>query len=589
MVGIYCRISGDKIDGKDTSIETQEMQGIAFAASMGMDYKIYIDRGISGKAEIESRIKFREFLKDIKDGRITHIYAINQSRIERNPDTWRIFVSTVLLAEAKWYPNGSYFDLDNTTNRLMANMMSVMNEFHSDNTSDNVKLAFESNAKKGKGHGIRAYGIKYDDDGFMVKDEAEIEVVKDIFEWSLSGMGAYTIANKLNLDEVPTRFEKLGKSTTTKEQNTGKLIKHSNKKWWGSTVHGILTKKLYCGVHVWNGEEIELPDLAIISKEEFYKVQENLKKNKKESIGKNITYNYLLNGLMYCLDCGHMYKGVIKRKSRDNSYKCSGKMAPIHECKYSRGINIPRFETFILKHLFESKSLQEHLNKFDEDKDLLDILQAEKNAVNKKLSDAVKSETRSFNLLLDGDFADDERLKAKYKTDKEKVIKLKKLLAQAEEKIALQKNNYRLGIVNNVMNGFDFNGGFEASLKAVNTIIERIDIRYQKLEKNGVFSFVIKYKGFNETSIWTTNQQMTEFTLNGYYKASNEPISRPEVIVPTEFTDYISHSSSREFLNSLIDKYRSKDFPEDFENTTNLKFGVLDSIVINKEELVVFN
>ena len=365
MVGIYCRISGDKELGKDTSIEYQIERGIDFADKNDLSYEIYKDIHVSGKADISSRNEFHRFIGDIKSKKITHIFAVHQDRIERNPDTWRFFVSTVLNAGAKWYPNGQFYDLDSRVNRTMANVLSIFNEMHSEKTSDAVKIAFHRNAKKGKVHGIRPYGIMSDENGYMIHEQNEIKIVKDIFRWSLEGIGAYSIAKKLNELKVPTRYSQLNKSTTTTDSNTGKKIKQKNKVWWGSTIHGILKKKLYAGIHVWNGEEIELPHLAVISIEEFDRVQQSLKKNKKTNSGKKPIYKYLLNGLLFCGDCGKMYKGKRRLSDRRNQYICSGKQAPLHICKTSKGFNIPRFETFIIKHLFLNKNLKEHLNKIE--------------------------------------------------------------------------------------------------------------------------------------------------------------------------------------------------------------------------------
>src|SRR5690606_21173986 len=116
--------------------------------------------------------------------------------------------------------------------------------------------------------------------------------------WSMEGIGAYSIAKKLNESNVPTRLAKLGKNVITTDESTGRKVEHKNKVWWGSTVHGILKKKLYAGIHVWNKEEIELPHLAIITIDEFEKVQKNLKKNKRTKSGKKPIYKYLLNGLI---------------------------------------------------------------------------------------------------------------------------------------------------------------------------------------------------------------------------------------------------------------------------------------------------
>ena len=521
MVGIYCRISGDKEEGKDTSIETQEKKGIDFANKLGKPYKLYYDIGISGTS-YEKRDDFSRFITDIKNGIVKDIFAINQARLERDLDTWRMFAATVLNAGAKWYPNGNYYELEDTTNRMLANMLSLINEFHAQNTSDAVKVAFERNAKMGKVHGIRPYGIMSDENGYMIHEPNEIKVVKDIFKWSLEGIGAYTIAKKLNKSNVPTRYNKLNKSTRRKDADTGAVINHSNRKWWGTTVYGILKKKLYAGVHLWNGEEIDLPHLAIISKEDYYQVQENLKENKRTKSGKRPMYKYLLNGLLFCEECGHMYKGKRRLSDRRNQYICSGKQAPLHVCKSGKGFNIPRFETFIIKHLFLNKNLQAYLNSIEVDTVEIDTLSFKKNELQKKLNAAERLESRTFNLLLDDDLTDDQRLKDNYKEAQGKVKQLKASLKLVETDLRIQTDNNRLSRVNKTIEGFDVNADFKAIKQAVQQLIERIDVHYHALDKNGIFRFKIKYKGFNETIQYSTNQQLMNYVCTSHRKENPE-------------------------------------------------------------------
>lgn len=528
MVGIYCRISGDKEEGKDTSIEYQEERGIFFANELGIPYELYKDINVSGKAEIVTRDEFHRFIGDIKSGKITHVFAIHQDRIERNPDTWRYFVSTVLNAGVKWYPDGKFYDLDSTTNRAMANLLSIFNEMHSDKTSDAVKVAFHRNALKGKAHGVNAYGITKDENGYMVHEPNEIKVVKDIFKWSMEGIGAYSIAKRLNETNTPTRFAKLDKNTITTDVSTGKKIEHKNKLWWGSTVHGILKKKLYAGIHVWNKEEIELPHLAIITIDEFEKVQKNLNKNKRTKSGKKPIYKYLLNGLINCYHCGQMYKGKRRLSDRRNQYICNGKQAPLHICNTSKGFNIPRFETFIIKHLFLSKDLQKHLNNIKVDTVEIDTLTFKKNELIKKIKTAEKLETKAFNYLFpdddddDDDLSDDTRLKAKYKETKDKVVKYRESLKQVESELKTQTDNNRLNRVNKAIEGFDINASFDTIKKAVQQLVEQIDVDYHPLEKNGIFRFKIKYTGFNEIISFSTNQQLQNFVCTLHRKEHTE-------------------------------------------------------------------
>lgn len=598
MVGIYCRISGKKEDDKDTSIDTQIEEGIDFATNViGENYKIYKDIGVSGKAEIEERNDFNQFIKDIQKGEIQHIFAINQSRIERSPKTWQIFVASVLNASAKWYPEGNFYDLDNTTNRLMANMMSIINEFHSDNTSDAVKKAFKKNALKGKAHGIRAYGIKKDkESGLMVHDPKEIEVVKDIFKWSLEGKGAYTIAKELNEAEIPTRYNKLGITPLRKEVNTGKTYTNSTKKWWGSTISGILKNEIFMGVYVWGDERVKLPHLAILTEEEFDKVQKNFKKNKKEKVGKKPSNNYLLNGLLFCKECYSMYKGVIKKKSRDNSYKCKGKAAPTHICKKSRAVNIPRFETFIIQHLFLSKNLQEHLNKIEINNDEIALLQLKVSQKVKSIKSQEKMVTRDYNLMRDPELEYDTRLKDDYQKSKMKLSKLKEELEVLENKLNEQRDNNRLNRVNNIIDGFDLTAGFKPIQESVHKLIERIDITHQPLEKNGIFQFLITYKGFNEKSIWRSNQQLNEYNLVGYHKSSKALADSseneiPNFYIPEVFQKYMDSSpDKKEYFQSVIDELKSNPVSPAFKGTTQLEFGEkLDVIKIDINNFFKFN
>lgn len=585
MVGIYCRISGDKEEGKDTSIEYQEERGISFADDKNMPYEVYKDINVSGKADIISRNEFYRFIGDIKSRKITHVFAIHQDRIERNPDTWRYFVSTVVNAGAKWFPDGKHYDLYSTTNKAMANLLSIFNEMHSDKTSDAVKVSFYRNALKGKVHGIRPYGITKDENGYMIHEPTEIDIVKNIFKWSLEGLGVYCIANKLNDLNVPTRFAKLDKSTTIIDSSTGKKVTQKNKVWWGSTVHGILKKKLYAGFHIWNKEEIELPHLAVISLDEFNKVQKNLMKNKRTKSGKKPMYKYLLNGLIYCHDCGKMYKGKRRLSDRRNQYICSGKQTPKHVCNNSKGFNIPRFETFIIKHLFLSKNLQEYLNNIEVDTVEIDTLTFKKNELIKKIENAEKRETRAYNLLFadDDDLSNDQRLIETYKKAKENVIKLKESLEQVKSDLKIQTDNNRLNRVNKTIESFDLNVGFKGIRQAVQELIESITVNHKKLDKNGLFTFIIKYKGFREASIWSSNQQLNKYTLVGY----EQPTATNDFYIPQEMQNFFDNHPDKTYFDKLITELKS--------NEPSSKIGhtywgnQLDVIEINRKELIVFD
>ena len=55
MLAIYCRTSKSKEEGTDYSIETQQQGGVKLASQLGIEYKFYIDEGMSGTLAIEDR------------------------------------------------------------------------------------------------------------------------------------------------------------------------------------------------------------------------------------------------------------------------------------------------------------------------------------------------------------------------------------------------------------------------------------------------------------------------------------------------------------------------------------------------------
>lgn len=77
--------------------------------------------------------------------------------------------------------------------------------------------------------GCPPYGYTKDENGNLVIEPAEAEIVRMIFTSVLNGMGTYKIAQILDKKKIPTR--KRGK-------------------WSGSTVKGILINEKYYGAAV---------------------------------------------------------------------------------------------------------------------------------------------------------------------------------------------------------------------------------------------------------------------------------------------------------------------------------------------------
>lgn len=183
------------------------------------------------------------------------------------------------------------------------------------NISKNSRWGIVKGFKDGKVfcNTTRFLGYNKDEIGELIINEKEAELVRRIYNEYLQGKSYQAIANGLERDGIPTV--------------TG------NKKWWDSTVTGILTNEKYCGtllqqktvtVDYLSHKRVKNKGLdaqyriednheAIIPKEIFEKVQ-NEKERRALTLGNlkgdrnKYSSKYPFSGKVICGDCGSVFK-----------------------------------------------------------------------------------------------------------------------------------------------------------------------------------------------------------------------------------------------------------------------------------------
>lgn len=311
MLGIYCRISQEKEEGKDRSIDYQKEVGIALAKKLGLNYKVYIDEGISGTWDIDKRPQLNQMMDDISEGLITSVFVLEQSRLERNTQVRFIINQTFIDNDVRLFTETGEIDLHNEESNFMGDMMSLMNSFAVKVTKRKVKAVLKKNAREGKAHGILPYGYTTDKDNKIIVCPQRSLVVKDVFKMSLSGIGFKNIATELNARGIPTYYNKKGS------------------KWSHGSVRGILKNESYTGVRKFGDEVFEMP--MIIPKRIFDKAQANLVKNMTTG-GKVYEYDYMLNGLCRCGKCGKTFNGRYIKGQKFVYYQCVSKRLGKNSC-----------------------------------------------------------------------------------------------------------------------------------------------------------------------------------------------------------------------------------------------------------------
>lgn len=583
MLGIYTRISSTKAQGKDTSIDIQTSEGIKVAIKLGLNYKLYSDIGISGTTEeIEGRPAFAAMMKDIDKGNVTAVYVFDQSRLERNTKIWQIFQYQVNKKDVKFYPKGVETDLTDSNIKFVAGIQSLANQFFAELTREKVNLTFDKRASQGKTHGGLPYGYEKGVDGMYQIIPTEAEVVRRIFDLSLAGNGTYTIANILNADKILTKFQSISKKDTfiRKDVYTREEIEYKKTEiqWRGGVIHDMLKNTIYKGTRVWNRHEkgnkqrIEAKVPSIVSEDLFDKVNRNLIKNK-QKVGKRSEFNYLLNGLITCGHCGKEYRGKKRMVNKDSAYKC------IHQgkCPESRGISIVRFENFIIQHLFINKNLKELLINLPINTENGVVLKDKLIKYESEFTKKIKIKERHLNWLNDEALEDDSAIKELYKANIKEIDNLKTNIEILKSEILESDSNFAKMKVENATNEYQLTSGFADTKRLIHSLVERITVNHKKLEKGGFFYIVIKYKGFEESSTFTTDWFSAKWDWMYYErgKATNEQ----------QRLEDIEELKAKYDLRGI--EYAEEDFV-DFEASESVT-RMVDEVILDNNNLVTFN
>ena len=188
---------------------------------------VYADEGITG-TKVNGRDDFKAMIDACEEGDIELILTKSITRFARNTVEC---IQTV--RQLKSIGVGIYFEKEgiNTlteASELMLTILASVAQGESEDFSGNNRWAIVNRFENGTFIvGTPAYGYRKDEDGNLIIEETEAEVVRWIFESYLNGMGAYVIAKMLNDHQIPTIRE--------------------SEKWQDSVVKNILINPVYEG------------------------------------------------------------------------------------------------------------------------------------------------------------------------------------------------------------------------------------------------------------------------------------------------------------------------------------------------------
>lgn len=403
-VGIYLRLSNED---KDKANKDDNSESIKNQRNMLIDYinkhpkftliDEYCDEDLSGAGTY--RPEFERLIRDCENKKLDIVLCKSQSRFSRDMEIVEKYINNKFK---EW--NIRFIGLsDNADTQILGNKKSrqingLVNEWFLEDVSNNIRSAFNSKMKQGEFISPFApfgYEISKEDNNKLVIDPVASDIVKDIYNLYLTGLGFTSIAKYLNSKDIPCpslyKYRKGIKLNVISNRSREEI------KWSAFSIKTILTNEVYLG-HLIQGKRTtisyknhkirnkdksewirkENTHEAIIDEETFNKVQITIKKRTKPMKTTGIVH--IFSGKAFCLECKHYMR---KKNSPKHEYLvCSDNHNGYNECINKNGIRYDKLANIVLD------AINMKIKKFYDEEELKSIISKKKAS---KFNDKIRS------------------------------------------------------------------------------------------------------------------------------------------------------------------------------------------------------
>ena len=315
-VAAYCRVSTD-YEEQASSYQTQiqHYEEVINRKPNWILAGIFADDGISATST-KGREQFNKMIQACLDGKIDMIITKSISRFARNTVDCLNYIRQLKAKNIPIYFEKESINTMDAKGEVLITIMASLAQQESESLSQNVKLGIQYRFQQGKVM-VNAncfLGYDKDEEGHLVINPEQAEIVKRIFREYLEGASCQQIARGLERDGV--------------------LTARGNTRWHDSAIRRILENEKYMGdallqktytvdflkkKHVKNNGDIpqyyvEDDHEAIIPKELFMKVQEEMARRGSQVDCKGrkrgFSSKHCFTGLIYCAECGEQFRRI---------------------------------------------------------------------------------------------------------------------------------------------------------------------------------------------------------------------------------------------------------------------------------------
>ena len=351
---IYARVSSKRQADDGLPVESQIDHCRTKAAALGATVvKVFTDGGISGTTD--RRPSFQDALNFCAVADIDYFITWSSSRFARNHLDAGHYKAVLQRYNTRLIYSSTEVDIGTDDGWFIDAIGSVIDERYSRQVASDTRRSMLKAAKDGYFLGGRVpFGYVVVSDGKrkrLGQHPTEANTVRQIFTMALQGCGTKTIALHLNGTGLTLRGQSFSKNTLTY----------------------ILKNEVYAGWTIFNRTNKRTPNppedwikvkshSALVSEEDFERVQKVLEKRKPANVGGQPRSNFAFTGLLKCGLCDASLQTCsgTGRSKVYHYYGCRNSLVGKHRCGFGK-VRAELFDEWMLAELLDQVMTPERM------------------------------------------------------------------------------------------------------------------------------------------------------------------------------------------------------------------------------------
>ena len=323
-VALYIRVSGEEQKIKGLSLEAQQERLEAYAREKGWIVTgVYIDAAKTARKNMHKRAEFQRMMESVKRDEIDLLLFCRLDRWFRSVADYYKVMEILQAHGCGWKTTDEEYDTTSANGRLYINVKLSIAQNEADICGERIDVVFDSKIAHGT---VVSGSCPF---GYRVNEEKRLEVVPE---------EAGIVQDAFN------HFE-----STVSQRGTVKHIRETyGVNWCQATFRRMLSEPLYTGIYDRGGRRNEDFCPAIISKEQFGRVQVLLKRNARSAPSGRV---YIFTSILKCAECNHKMVGRFVN-GRYYYYRCNNNNKRGHErCTHKKEMREDIIESWLFDNL----------------------------------------------------------------------------------------------------------------------------------------------------------------------------------------------------------------------------------------------